>query len=291
MNEKSCRFGDESHLAGIVTEPEVPPGATRGALILASAGLVPKFGPFRLYTEIARRLAREGTVTLRFDLDGIGDSQHAHAGLGLKERTARDMRSAVDFIRAHYDIGDVVLGGLCSGAEDSFRAAEDDARVRGVVMIDPFAYRTAGFMPRHVLHRAVRRTRRALGLYQPIPPARTAASDGGRRVVNYSYMSRDESKRILSALIARRARAHFIYTGGAREVFNHPGQLKAMFGQIDFERLVTVDHFPELEHTQMLESDRRCIVDAVSRRLRWVASESDAPVERASGMVQRRATS
>lgn len=291
MSEKSCQFGEAMHLAGIVTEPEVPPSALRGAFVLASAGLTPKFGPFRLYAEIARRLAREGIVTLRFDLDGIGDSQHAHPGLSLRERTALDVRAAVDWVRSKYDVGDVVLGGLCSGAEDSFRAAENDPRVRGVVMIDPFAYRTVGWLPRHVLHRAVRRTRRALGLYRPIPPARVAANDGGGRVVNYSYMSRDESARILSALIARRARAHFIYTGGAREVFNHPGQLKAMFEHIDFDRLVTVDHFPELEHTQMLEADRLCIVDAVSRRLRWVASETDAPVERASGMVKRAASS
>jgi hypothetical protein len=183
-------------------------------------------------------------------------------------------------------VGDIVLGGLCSGAEDSFRAAEDDPRVRGVVMIDPFAYRTGGWLPRHVLHRAVRRTRRALGLYRPIPSTRATAE--GARVVSYAYMDRDESTRILNALIARRARVHFLYTGGAREVFNHPGQLKSMFQHVDFERLVTVDHFPELEHTQMLEADRHSIVDAISRRLRWVASESDAPVERVSGMVERR---
>jgi dienelactone hydrolase len=286
--EKSCLFGDESHLAGIVCEPEVPPGAVRGAVVLASAGLVPKFGPFRLYTELSRRLAREGIVTLRFDLGGIGDSQHAHAGLGLKERTARDVRSAIDWIRSQYDIDDIVLGGLCSGAEDSFRAAENDPRVRGVVMIDPFAYRTGGWLPRHVLYRALRRTRRALGLYQPIPPAR-AASNGGARVVSYAYMTKDESTRILQALIERRAQVHFIYTGGAREAFNHPSQLKSMFQHLDFERLVTVDHFPELEHTQMLESDRHCIVDAISRRLHWLASESDVPVERVSGMVERQA--
>jgi hypothetical protein len=39
----------------------------------------------------------------------------------------------------------------------------------------------------------------------------------------------------------------------------------------------------------MLEADRHCIVDAISRRLRWVASEVDAPVERVSGMVERQA--
>jgi hypothetical protein len=275
VNERSCQFGEKLHLAGIVTEPDASRGAPRGALVLVSAGLVPKFGPFRLYVELARRLAQEGIVTLRFDLGGVGDSQQAYAGLPLKERTPRDVSAAVDWLSAHIDVGSVVLGGLCSGGEDSFRSAEHDPRVSGVVMIDPFAYRTRGFMPRHLLHRAVRRTRRALGLYRPIAPPRIVGNDGSReRVVNYEYMAREESSRILGTLLGRRAHAHFIYTGGASEVFNHRGQLHAMFGGIPFDGLVTVDHFPELEHTQMLAADRLCLVEAVVSRLKWLGRES-----------------
>jgi dienelactone hydrolase len=280
VNEQTCQFGEASHLAGIVTEPDRSRGPERGVLVLLSAGLVPKFGPFRLYAEIARGLAREGIATLRFDLDGIGDSQHAHAGLTLRERTRLDVRAAVDFVRSHHDVHDVVLAGLCSGAEDAFRNAENDPRVTGVVMIDPFAYRTRGFLPRYLLHRVGRRTRRALGLYRPLPPTHRAGSDGAPRVVNYAYMNRDEATRILKALVARGVHVHFVYTGSAREVFNHPSQLQAMFEHVDFGDLVTVDHLPELQHTQLLESDRSCIVDAISRRLRWVAGESGAAVER-----------
>ena len=276
MKERACRFGDESHLAGIVTEPDGPP---RGRLVLLSAGLVPKFGPFRLYTELARRLARDQIVTLRFDLGGIGDSRRAHPALPLRERTSREVKAAVDFIAEHYGAGPLVLGGLCSGAEDAFRAAGQDPRVAGVVMVDPFAYRTRGFLPRHLLYRALRRTRRLLGLYRPIPKVSTAANGGAERVVNYEYMSRAESTRILGKLIARRARVHFLYTGGARESFNHRGQLKDMFPDVDFAGRVTLDHFPALEHTQMLEGDRARIVDAVAKRLRWVSLERALPAQ------------
>jgi hypothetical protein len=270
VKERSCQFGEGRHLAGIVTEPS---GAAHAALVLVSAGLVPKFGPFRLYTELARRLACDGVVTLRFDIGGVGDSRHFHSGLALKERTLQDVGSAVDWVVAHDDFPHLVLGGLCSGAEDSFRYAEQDARVAGVVMIDPFAYRTAGFLPRHVLHRVVRRTRRALGLYRPIAPVRLAPEGTERRVVQYDYMGREESSRVLSALVERRAHVHFVYTGGTRDKFNHEGQLHAMFPNIRFHDLVTVDYFPDIEHTQMLAADREKIVGAIAARLRWLAFE------------------
>lgn len=73
MNEICCQFGEGNHLAGISTEPEGR--APRDELLLINAGLPPKFGPFRPYAKLARRLARDGRRTLRFDLGGIGDRQ------------------------------------------------------------------------------------------------------------------------------------------------------------------------------------------------------------------------
>jgi len=279
VKEQCCQFGERGHLAGIITEPDAASGPPRGALVLISAGLVPKSGPFRLYAELARRLSREGIVTLRFDLGGVGDSQPAHAGLTLRERTARDVAEAVDWLVEHHGPPALVLGGLCSGAEDAFRSAERDSRIGGVVLVDPFAYRTRGFLARHLLHRAVRRARRALGLYRPIAPGRTALAPGSsERVVDYEYMEHHESSRILRELVARRSHVHFVYTGGAREKFNHAGQLDAMFEGFSFDGMVTVDHLPALEHTQLLAADRSTLIDAIARRLHWLTEAvSSAP--------------
>jgi len=251
VTETAIRLGA---LAGIVTE-----STGRSGCILINAGLIPKFGPFRLYAELARHLATSGITTLRFDLGGIGDSPQQHAGEPLATRTQRDIATAIDFLSPRCDR--LVLGGLCSGAEDALRAAEHDARVTGVLLVDPFAYRTPGWHPRHVAYRAMRRSLRALGVYAPLPV------DTGKRLVNYTYMAHADSSRILRALLARRARAHFIYTGGMRELFNHPAQLAAMFPALDFGGLVTVDHFPRTDHTQMFAEDRRALVEAIGSRL------------------------
>lgn len=264
MKESSCQFGLRGGLSGIITEPDGP--ARRVGLVLVSAGLAPKRGPFRLYAELARRVARDGVPTLRFDLGGIGDSRSEYGGHPLEERTRLEVRAAVDHLVAGYGLEGVVLCGLCSGAEDSFRAAEGDPRVNGVVLVDPFAYRTRGWLWRHVVYRATRRLLKVLGLHRPLVRAPVGRHDG-RSLVTYRFMDRAESSRILRVLLKREARVHFVYTGGARELFNHPRQLQAMFRDVTFDGRVTLDHFPHVGHTQLLEADRRTIVEAIARRL------------------------
>ncbi|HEY3498666.1 MAG TPA: alpha/beta fold hydrolase [Polyangiaceae bacterium] len=262
MSEFAVQFGPERGLAGIVTEPRH--GVPRAALVLVSAGLLAKCGPFRLYAELARRLASEAIVTLRFDLSGVGDSARSPSGLSLRARTELEIGAAVDLVVERYGMPRVALGGLCSGAEDSLRSAASDARIGRVVMIDPFAYRTPGWFVRHALHRGARRTLRALGLYEPL---RGAEAPERPRAVSYRYMEREEAAEALGKLFARDGRAHFVYTAGVRERFNHPGQLNAWFPGLELAGRVTVDHFPRIDHTQLLSEDRRAVIEAVADKL------------------------
>jgi pimeloyl-ACP methyl ester carboxylesterase len=260
MKESCCQFGPGGALAGIISQPAT---ATRGmAVVLVSAGLTPKFGPFRLYTELARRLAREGFPTLRFDLGGLGDSAPPREQQPLEQRTRRELGAALDYLSEHLAVDAVTLAGLCSGAEDAFRHAEHDARVKRVVMIDPFAYKTAGFAWRQLRDRARRRLLRALGIFRPLP------RDAQRSLVDYEYLARAESTRILERLLQRNVKLDFVYTGGMSRSFNHRQQLKAMFAGSDFRGLVTVEYFPRLDHTQLLQADRHTLIDAVVRHLR-----------------------
>ncbi len=259
MKESACRFGEHGQLAGVITEPVGT--APRAAFVLVSAGLTPKFGPFRLYAQLARRLAAEGVLTLRFDLGGIGDSGQGYGGHPLKKRTELEIKAAVDFLSESREVEAVVLGGLCSGAEDSFRYAEHDARVAGVVLIDAFGYKTAGWRFRDLAIRAARRALWALGLLSIDAPA------GGRALIDYKPMDHPEARRILRALIGRKVAMHFVYTGGMRESFNHKGQFKAMFDGIEFQGLVSLDYFPQLRHTQALEADRRAVIEAITSRV------------------------
>lgn len=259
MKESCCQFGPRRLLAGILTEPAAP--ARRASVVLVSAGVTPKFGPFRLYTELARRLAQQGFRTLRFDLGGIGDSGQEYEGHPLKQRTQLQIGAALDYLSERFQLDGIVLGGLCSGAEDAFRQAEQDSRVTRVLMLDPFAYRTPGFMWRDLRHRAKQRLLRAVRHNVPV------VARGGRSLVNYEHMSLAESNRILQVLLARRVRLHFVYTAGMRRYFNHEGQLQKMFRDIDFDGLVRLDYLPNVDHTQLLEADRRTLIEAITERI------------------------
>lgn len=260
IKESCCRFGENRRLSGVITEPAG--GAPRAALVLVSAGLKPKFGPFRLYAQLARRLASDGLLTLRFDLGGIGDSGRGRGELPLAKRTELEIRAALDHLWESYPLAGAALGGLCSGAEDSFRYAEHDPRVTGLMLMDPFGYKTLGWRARDLPIRIARRSLRLLGF---LPTA--GAEENAAALVDYAHMEHAESSRILRALIRRKVPMHFVYTGGMHESFNHKSQFKAMFRGIDFEGQVTLEYFPQLKHTQPLEEDRRLVIESIAGAL------------------------
>jgi pimeloyl-ACP methyl ester carboxylesterase len=260
IKESSCRFGEHGQLTGVITEPT--DAAPRIACVLINAGLIPKFGPFRLYAQLARRFASEGLLTLRFDLGGIGDSGQGYANHPLKKRTELEIRAALDYLNEHHELDGIILGGLCSGAEDSFRYAELDPRVTGLVLMDPFGYKTLGWWARDLLRRIARRSLRMLRL---LPPR--AGRDKSTALINYAHMDYAEASRILRVLIRRKVPMHFVYTGGMSESFNHGRQFKTMFGKIDFQGLATMDYFPQTEHTQVLEEHRRMVIESIAHNL------------------------
>lgn len=276
MREVACQFGEQGRLHGVVTSPDCP-DVSAPMLVLVSAGLMAKAGPYRLYTQIARDLAGKGICTLRFDLGGIGNSEQIDPSLPLIERTRIDIHDAVEYVVQTFGPAGVVLAGLCSGAEDSFRYAADDARVHGVILIDPHAYVTAGWymrriFSRHFLNRVVYkflRVARMIDLGEEGMRGSQAEGFEGD-LINYQYMNRDEAGSILSKLIACGTRFHYIYTGGLIDRFNHRRQFYRMFDGVDFRGLETVTHLPTIEHVQVFDEDRRLLIDTISG---WISHE------------------
>lgn len=314
MIETCCQFGPHRELAGVITEPDAIHATT--GLILINAGLVPKPGPYRLYAELARQLAQQGVRTLRFDLGDIGDSRPAHPGCTLEERTRHEVSAAIEQLCNDQAPPNIVLGGLCSGAEDAFRCAETDTRVSRLILIDPFSFETPGWLWHDRLYRLARSLLLGLGLRRgggnllarwtrnASPTNPSAGSTGGlgnasaaqeptdeSSRLNYKHMGRPQASRILKALIARGVQVHFIYTGGMRPGFNHAGQLAEMFADIDFRGHVTLDYFPRLDHMQPLRAERCRLVETITRRLKATAvstarSARNGATEKLAGAFQ-----
>ncbi|MCH8149098.1 MAG: alpha/beta hydrolase, partial [Planctomycetes bacterium] len=85
----------------------------------------------------ARALAGRGLPSLRFDLSGLGDSAAARGDTPFKDVAIADTRAALDAVEAGPNWRDIVLFGLCSGADIALRVALEDPRVTGLVLVNP----------------------------------------------------------------------------------------------------------------------------------------------------------
>jgi len=132
--ERALSFACEGEqLVGIVSLPSGT--ATRGVLVVVG-GPQYRAGSHRQFTLLARQLAASGVAALRFDYRGMGDSEGA-----LRDFTQvdADLRAAIDaFFAAVPTLRDVVLCGLCDGATAAALYAAGDARVGGLVLLNPW---------------------------------------------------------------------------------------------------------------------------------------------------------
>ncbi|NHZ91351.1 hydrolase 1, exosortase A system-associated [Massilia sp. CCM 8733] len=140
----SC--GDEA-LFGVLSVPAQP--ATRAVLIVVG-GPQYRVGSHRQFTTLARGLAAQGIAALRFDYRGMGDS---HGAIRDFEVVGDDLRAAVDnLFKALPGIEDVVIWGLCDGASAALFYAANDARVTGLVLLNPWVRTSGGHAKATIKH-------------------------------------------------------------------------------------------------------------------------------------------
>ncbi|MFO0652460.1 MAG: hypothetical protein U0326_39940 [Polyangiales bacterium] len=145
--ESVVRFRNASghELQGILHRPErLDVGAP--ALVWLPAGQKVRQGAWRMNVVVARRMAAMGFPVLRFDYEGMGDSEgpRRHGeyvmefyGFVQTGGFRGDVIAAVNFALGELGPRPVVLGGLCGGAASAlFAGAELGDRVWGHVLID-----------------------------------------------------------------------------------------------------------------------------------------------------------
>ena len=141
--ESICRFGSAGQLFGIMARPIADAGFP--VVILFNAGAVHQVGPNRLYVALARCLAAHGVPSLRFDLEGIGDSVQNSGDREnhpYPDSASRDAKSALEYLKRHFAYEHFVVSGLCSGAHTAFHAGLDcdQERISDIILINPLTY-------------------------------------------------------------------------------------------------------------------------------------------------------
>lgn len=252
LTETAHVFGDS--LVGVLTRPrQIAEG--RPAVILLNAGLVLRSGSFRVYAQLARALASCGFVVLRFDLSGRGDSANAVGASPGPVLKRQEVDAAMQLVTGLTGADRFVLSGICSGADDAFRLADGDARVAGVVLLDGYAYRTTGYKVRRYgpgLLDAGKVMRRVGRLFKRDDEGEHALDEGDFR----DFPSPDEAVARLQRLSARDARVLLVYTGGAFRYFNHARQARECFGAAVDAEQISLEYWPDCDHTFFQRKDR-----------------------------------
>ena len=273
MTESALLLPDGGSLVGVLAAPETAVEPRRPAVILLNAGLVHRVGPNRLYVRIARWLSGQGFSSLRFDLSGIGDSPSRADGSALRDAALRDVRDALDGAAAETGAVSFILLGLCSGADLAFRAALDDARVVGLVLIDGFPYHTF----RSRLYRRVRQYALRLrfaqwrsviavgrGIVRRLVGARKTASHSGA-LRQRDVPTRDDAEAGLKALVARGTRLLII--GTPDRDYSYPRHFAHTFPGVRSDRL-TVRYFKDADHTFTVRSNQDALIRTINE---WIS--------------------
>jgi len=136
VKETIATFGKTRSLIGIVTHPENGSSSDLPAVILLNSGILHRVGPGRLYVKLARALAAQGFLVLRFDLSGIGDSRSSDEDISFEERTTTELDEAMRYLGTEYQSDKFILTGICSGAKIAYETQCNDARIVGAAPIN-----------------------------------------------------------------------------------------------------------------------------------------------------------
>jgi len=270
MREEIRRFSPrgaaaEARLLGLLSRPAGPP--TEEGIVLLNAGIVHRIGPHRLNVKIARRLADAGSACLRFDLSGLGDSPPPEPGLSHEDQAVADVLGAVDDLVAATGAARVALVGLCSGADNAYRAALADARISALVLLDPFAYGTPSARIVRTIEKARdrhrwRRRLARLGRAGDTPPA-----PGGAETDRLAP-PREAFGRDLAALTARGTDILILYTNYVEETLTSPTHFFGAFADFDFRGRLTVEVNRAADHTYTALAAQ---ADLIRRLQSWFA--------------------
>jgi uncharacterized protein len=126
-------------LLGIVHHSAKP---SRLGVLLVVGGPQYRVGSHRQFVLLARQLAINGIACFRFDYRGMGDAKGEKR---LFSAVDADLQAAINvFCTEVPDLISVVLWGLCDAASASLFYAYQDARVKGLVLLNPWVFTEQG---------------------------------------------------------------------------------------------------------------------------------------------------
>lgn len=294
IRERSLRIGKPTPLVGIASEPgsfnpDLP------AVLILNSGVMHHVGTCRLSVKIGRAIAASGLLAVRFDYSGIGDSEPRRGSQSFEESSIAETREVMDYLQKTRGVQHFVLYGLCSGADAAYITALADARVVGIVKIDPYCYRTWQYPLRYyaplLLHGSrwksflSKKLTGLLGKSKSAAPNEVAGIDSQYfEVPTYTrrFPPRDQVAVGLQKLVDRGVGIYVIFTGGEPE-YIYDQQYRQSFRDVDFRDLLRVSFYPETNHIITQIDYQQRVVNEIAQWICELTQKSPTYRQRAAG--------
>ena len=124
--------------------------SARKGVLLVVGGPQYRVGSHRQFLLLARALAAAGIPVLRFDYRGMGDSSGQQRTFEVVEE---DIRAAIDAFQQQLPgLEEIVIWALCDAASAACFYAHKDARVSGLILLNPWVRSEAGIARAYLRH-------------------------------------------------------------------------------------------------------------------------------------------
>lgn len=267
------RFGPDGRFTGVLTgDPAASPAPV---LLLPSAGLQPRSGPFRLHVELGERLAARGIRTFRFDAPGVGEAPRT-TGFDACAAT----RAAMDAIESETGVSTntFVIGGICSAADIGWNTAVADERVAALLLLDGIAFTGPWYRYARTLDRLRRMPREWRRMLRDARRHGGGRDDDGLGSADFrDWPTHAQARGQFARLVARGTRMLWIYTGGYTDRVLHARQFRWAFGAPARDPRVAMHYWPDCDHTFFSRTHRDRLIERVGA---WLVDLQSDPGER-----------
>jgi pimeloyl-ACP methyl ester carboxylesterase len=285
--EQAVLFGQSMSLVGVVSRPLPKVAVRKPAVLILNTGIVHRVGHHRMYVTMARELAAMGHVSFRFDFSGLGDSASWEGDLAPLQAWQKDLSEALDWLVDTYNLDEVVLIGLCSGADIALSYGHKDKRVVGLVLLDPTIPPTTRFYA-HYIRRRLSEFRswwsfvRGRGrIWREITDQLRLAFGSAPehpRSPNDPRMRSDLEQMYLKSL-DRNLQMLCVLTGGPWEGRqSYREQLFDAFPNVPLKDRVSLEHFSDADHTFTSQTARARLLELVLGWIKTIPSSESTGV-------------
>ncbi|MGZ5152639.1 MAG: hypothetical protein ACXWIM_01310 [Burkholderiales bacterium] len=273
MTEEPLQFGEGGRLFGILSLPSVPLRTSQElpVFVFLTAGLTHRVGPHRLHVGLCRELARLGFISMRVDLAGTGDTP-PRAALTIQQSVAADFADILSLLGSRFVGSPIVLGGLCSGADNAMILSVNEPRVVGMVLLDPicfpdeglWGFRTRKLVAKYTdVGRYVAVLKRSFKAYNGPPREKTQQTgDFVDPLALRNPPTLEQMQLAFEAIRKRGGRVLSVFTGTAPQ-YNQVGQLGRVLAVDGYQHFCTELYWRRSDHTFTLEVHRRQLIEAI----------------------------